>query len=53
MSRDDPFNEGPEAAAARRRRNVVLALGLLAFVALVFVITVVHLGGSVAARPPM
>ena len=49
MTRDpkDPFNEGPEAAKARRARNIAIALGLCAFVAIVFVITLVKLSGNV------
>lgn len=50
---DDPFNEGPEAAAARRRRSIALALGLVAFVVLVFIVTLVHLGGAGVSRPPI
>lgn len=38
-------------ARARRGRNIALALGLVLFVLLVFVVTVVRLGGSVAERP--
>ncbi len=34
---DDPFGEGPAAAKARRQRSVVIALALAAFVALVFI----------------
>ena len=45
MNKDDPFNEGPEAAAARKRRNVVIALGLLAFMGLVFWVTILRMGG--------
>jgi hypothetical protein len=41
----------PEEARARGRRNLAIALGLLAFVALVFLVTVFHLKGSVAERP--
>lgn len=41
----DPFREGPEASRARRRRSVGLALLLVALGALVFVITLVRLGG--------
>ncbi len=33
----DPFGEGPVAAKARRQRSVFIALALVAFVALVFV----------------
>jgi hypothetical protein len=36
---------------ARRGRNVALALGLLIFVVLVFLVTVVKLGGNVLQRP--
>jgi hypothetical protein len=40
-----PINESPEAARARRMRNWLLAGVLLAFVVLVFVVTIVRLGG--------
>jgi hypothetical protein len=43
----DPMNEGPEAAKARRMRNLLLAGALVAFVILVFVITIIRLGGNV------
>ena len=46
----DPLNEGPEARAARRRRNLMLAAGLVAFAVLVFIVTIVRLGGNVADR---
>ncbi len=46
----DPLNEDTEAAKARRRRNIVLALGLTAFAILTFVVTIVKLGGHVADR---
>jgi len=36
---------------ARNRRSLIMALGLGAFVILVFVITIVRLGGSVVDRP--
>ena len=42
--------ENDEAARARKGRNVALGLGLIAFVILIFVVTVVRLGGSVAHR---
>ena len=42
-----PFNESPEAARARRVRNLMLAGVLVAFVVLIFVITLVRLGGHV------
>ena len=50
----DPLNQTEAQRAeekARRGRNIALALGLLLFVALVFVITVVRLGANVAQRP--
>lgn len=47
----DP-NAEPEAfAKARRGRNIALAVGLVLFVILVFVVTIVRLGASVADRP--
>ncbi len=42
-----PFNESPEAAKARRLRNWALGAALVAFVALIFVVTIVRLGGHV------
>ncbi len=42
----NPYNESPEAARARRGRNWVLAVALLAFVALVFAITVAKISGN-------
>ena len=45
------FDESPEAAKARRRRNIAMALGLVGFVVLIFVVTIVRLGGNVAHRP--
>lgn len=44
--RNDPFGEGPEAAKARRNRNFAIAGGLVAFITLVFVITLVKLSGN-------
>ncbi len=44
----------PDRAAAdkaRRGRNIALALGLTAFVILVFVVTLVRLGGNIVDRP--
>lgn len=35
---------------ARKGRNIALALGLVAFVVLVFVVTVIRMGGSVVER---
>ncbi len=44
------FNESDEAAQARRRRSLALALGLIAFVVIVFVVTLVRLGSHVADK---
>jgi hypothetical protein len=44
------FNESPEAARARRRRNIAMALGLVGFVILIFIVTIARLGGNVAQR---
>ena len=41
------FNETPEAAKARRLRNWMLGGVLVAFVILMFVITIVRMGGHV------
>ncbi len=41
----DPFHEGGAASRARRRRSLGLALLLVLFVALIFALTVVRLGG--------
>jgi len=43
-----PAHESDEARRARNRRNWLLAGALLAFVVLVFVVTLVRLGGNVA-----
>jgi hypothetical protein len=47
----DPNREGADFARARRGRNIALALGLVAFVVIVFVVTIAKLQGNVAARP--
>jgi hypothetical protein len=52
MSDPAPFHESPEAARARRRRSIAMALALGAFVILVFVVTIVRLGGHVADKAP-
>lgn len=38
-------------AKARARRNVALALGLVAFVILIFVVSIVRMGANVLDRP--
>jgi len=47
----DPRREGEAERKARRGRNLALAFGLVLFVLLVFVVTLVRLGGNVAQRP--
>lgn len=42
--------ETDAAARARKGRNIALGLGLVAFVILIFVVTVVRIGGNVAHR---
>ncbi len=44
--RADPFAEGAEAARARKLRSVALAVGLVAFVVLIFAVTVIRLGAA-------
>jgi hypothetical protein len=43
----DPRQESEDAARARRGRNIALALGLVVFVILVFIVTLVRLGANV------
>jgi hypothetical protein len=47
----DPAGESDAAARARRGRNIAIALGLVAFVILIFIVTIVRLGGHVVERP--
>ena len=47
----DPAQESEAERKARRGRNIALAVGLMLFVVLIFVVTVVRLGGNVANRP--
>lgn len=46
----DPVESSELEVKARRGRNIALALGLVIFVILVFVVTLVRLGASVADR---
>jgi hypothetical protein len=46
----DPNDEDAAAKRARNGRNIAMLVGLLAFVILVFVITLTRLGGNVAAQ---
>jgi hypothetical protein len=43
----DPNQEPEEFMRARRGRNIALALGLVAFVILVFVVTIIRLQANV------
>lgn len=47
----DPSNETDAESRVRRGRNIALALGLVLFVVLVFVVTILRLGANVANRP--
>ena len=42
----DPQNEDPVSAKARRGRNLMIALSLVAFVVIIFVITLVKKSGG-------
>ncbi len=46
----DPIIEDEASARARRGRNLVLALGLVAFVILIFVVTLIRMGAHVLDR---
>lgn len=45
----DPNREDAAFRRARTGRNIAILIGLLAFVALVFVVTIARLGGNVVA----
>lgn len=40
----------PEEQKQRKQRNLAIALGLVIFIVLVFAVTILRLGGSVAER---
>ena len=47
-----PAPADPEAARkARRNRNIAIALGLVAFMVIVYLVTILRMGGYVAERP--
>ena len=46
----DPNREGEDFAKARRGRNIAIALGLVAFVVIVYVVSIVRMGGDVLTR---
>jgi hypothetical protein len=47
----DPAGQKDREDRARRGRNIALALGLVLFVILIFVVTLVRLGANVVDRP--
>ncbi len=47
----DPNREDEAAIKARRGRNIALALSLVLFVVLIFIVTIVRLGADVIDRP--
>ena len=47
----EPVRLSPEAKKARDRRNVALALALVAFVVLVFIVTIIKLSGGAVPHP--
>ncbi|MDP3176183.1 MAG: hypothetical protein Q8M88_17295 [Phenylobacterium sp.] len=47
----EPHRDPEIERRARRGRNVALALGLVLFVILIFVVTIVRLGANVLDRP--
>jgi t-SNARE complex subunit (syntaxin) len=46
----DPMHENEAARKARQGRNIALFVGLVAFVILIFIVTITRLGGNVAAQ---
>lgn len=46
MREPDPFNEGLDAAKARKMRSLMIVLGLLAFIVLIFVVTLIKLSAN-------
>ena len=46
-----PIGPDPEEFRARRGRNIAIAIGLVVFAVLVFLVTVVRLGANVLDRP--
>lgn len=48
----DPYNEGVPAARARRIRNLAIGGALVAFVVLIFVITIIRLGAHALTPHP-
>jgi hypothetical protein len=48
---ESPIRESKEAAKARRRRSLAIALALGGFVILVFVVTLVRMGDHLPVQP--
>jgi len=47
-----PAPSDPAAeTAARGRRNIFIALGLVAFIVLVYLVTLLRMGGNILERP--
>jgi len=42
----DPFNEGAASAKARKMRSAVIAIALVAFVVVIFAVTIVKLAAN-------
>ena len=38
----------PEEQKQRKRRNIAIALGVVAFIVLVYVVTILRIGGSIS-----
>ncbi|MGE0044970.1 MAG: hypothetical protein AB7J28_03350 [Hyphomonadaceae bacterium] len=51
MSEPDTVRLTPEEERARKRRNMWIALSLIAFMALIFIITLAQLRAGVLDRP--
>lgn len=51
MTPSEPASDPADALRARKRRNLILGAALVAFVALVFLVTIVQLQGAVLNRP--
>jgi hypothetical protein len=45
----DPNDESEAARKARNGRNIAMFIGLMAFVILVFIVTITHLRGNVVS----
>ena len=50
MTKHLPQSLTPEEQKKRQQRNIVLALSIIGFVVIVFLVTILRLGGSIAER---